>query len=348
MKTRWTKDLKYTLNGLLFVVLFALAATLVANLEVVRALRLSPLLVGIVFGMLYANTLRSHAPKEWGPGIAFAAKTLLRLAIVLYGFRITFQQIAMVGPAGLLVSVLAVSTTFVLGALVGRYVLKLDRDTSLLTASGSAVCGAAAVLATETVLRSEPHKAVVAVSTVVIFGTLSLFAYPVMQNTGFLGLTPTEYGLYTGGTVHEVAQVVGAAKAVGDQAGDSAVIVKMTRVMLLAPLLIALGLVLAWVRPAGRERGGRVKPAVPWFAVLFLASSAVNSTGWIPQPLLEAIVTVDNFLLTMAMTAIGQETGVDKFRKAGLRPFLLALVLYAWLTLGGYWLVRGLGLPAAG
>jgi len=333
-------NIRNTLNGILFVVLFSIAAIQIAGIGVIKQLGLSPLIIGIVLGMVYANTLRSHLPKEWTAGILFSSKTILRVAIVFYGFRVTFQQIGAVGIEGLGISVIMLSSTFVLGAILGQKVFGLDRDTALLTAAGSSVCGAAAVLATEPVLKAEPYKSAIAVSTVVIFGTISMFLYPVLYRTGLLGMSHTSYGLYVGGTIHEVAQVVAAGSAVGEDAARIAVIVKMTRVMMIAPLLIILGLVLSGLARKRGEAGGRLKLVVPWFAVWFIAMSGVNSLGFIPDGIVAGITTVDTFLLTMAMTALGMETSAAKFRQAGFKPVLLALTLFAWLLVGGYFVTR--------
>ena len=332
------ENIRYTLNGILFVVFFSVTAMQIAGIPAISRLGLSPLVIGILIGMIYANTLRSHLPKEWVPGILFCTKTVLRAAIILYGFRITFQQIAMVGIQGLGVSTIMVTTTFLLGAFVGQKLLKMDRDTTLLTAAGSSVCGAAAVLATEPVLKSEPHKSVIAVGTVVLFGTTSMFLYPILFRTGLLHMSREAYALYAGGTIHEVAHVVGAATAIGDDVARIAIIVKMLRVLLIAPLLIVLGLVLSARARSRGASGDAVKLVVPWFAVWFILVSAFNSFNLLPVPLVGAINTVDTFLLTMAMTALGMETNTAKFRQAGIRPFILALVLFVWLTVGGYFI----------
>ena len=348
-------NIRYTLNGILFVALFAVAATRIAAIPVLSRLALSPLIIGIVIGMVYANTLRGHLPKEWVPGILFSSKSLLRFAIIFYGFRITFQQIASVGLEGLTLSTIMVASTFLLGAFVGQKLLGMDRDTTLLTSAGSSVCGAAAVLATEPVLRAEPHKSAIAVGTVVLFGTVSMFMYPVLFRSGLLHMTPEVFGMYVGGTVHEVAHVVGAATAVGEDVARVAVIVKMIRVILIAPLLIALGLVLsaragavarsgagldAAAGAAGTNSGARL--VIPWFAVGFIAVSAFNSFNLLPSSLVATINRVDTFLLTMAMTALGMETNAAKFRQAGIKPFVLAFVLFVWLVFGGYFLTTAI------
>ncbi len=329
----------HTIKGILFVALFAVAATWIAELPAVKNLGFSPLIIGIFISMIYGNTLRHKLPQKWQMGILFSGKFILRTAIIFYGFRITFTDIAGIGLPGLFQSVVMVGTTFVLGYIVGIRFMKMDRDTAILTASGGAVCGAAAVLATESVLRSEPHKSAIAVSTVVLFGTISMFLYPVLQESHVLSFTEQQYGIYIGGSVHEVAQVVAAGNAVGNEAANTGIIVKMTRVMLLGPLLILLGLFLT--RKARRENAGDVqyskkKLVIPWFVFGFIAVAGFNSFQLVPQETVGWINVVDTFLLTMAMSALGMETNFSKFKAVGAKPLYLGAILFAWLLAGGY------------
>ena len=307
-----------TLHGILLIALFSFAAFYIAEIPVVRRLSFSPLIVGIVLGMLYANSLRNRLPETWVPGIRFCTKQVLRWGIVLYGFR-----------------------------------LKIDRDTALMTSTGSAICGAAAVLGAEPVVKCEGYKTAIAVSTVVIFGTLSMFLYPVMYRTGMLnGMTDTEVAVYTGSTLHEVAHVAGAGNAMDptDALGiaGTATITKMIRVMLLAPVLVIMGFVLAGRRKESGGETGKRRIAVPWFAFGFIGIIGLNSllqslcgVETVREiPLNGTIEYVDTFMLTMAMTALGTETSLDKFRQAGARPFVLAGLLYVWLVAGGYFVTK--------
>lgn len=328
------------LHGILLITLFSFAAFYIADLEFVKRLSLSPLIVGIVLGILYANSLRNHLPQTWVPGITFCTKFVLRAGIILYGFRLTYQQVMQIGLPAIVIDTIIVLFTIIIGVIFGR-LLKMDRDISLLTSTGSAICGAAAVLGAEPIVRSEPHKTAVAVSTVVIFGTLSMFLYPVLYRSGVFDLTPEQMGLYTGATLHEVAHVAGAGNAMGEAISDPAVIVKMIRVLLLAPALLVMSIVLARIpaKSAGTTECRR-RVTIPWFAVGFVIVIAFNSLNLLPREAVDAINTFDTFLLTMAMTALGAETSIDKFKKAGSRPFVLALILYAWLVIGGYLLVK--------
>jgi len=337
---------KGTLSGILFVAIFAAAATYIAGLGPVKALGLSPLVIGIVMGIFYANTLHNQTPVEWHSGITFSGKKILRFAIVIYGFRITFQQIADVGLDGFLVSLTMLTSTMIIGSWAGTKLFGMDKDTSILTASGGAVCGAAAVLATEPVLKAEDYKTAVAVSMVVLFGTISMFLYPVLYTTiiehasGFLHMTAREFGIYVGGTIHEVAQVVAVPASVPGspkEMADAAVIVKMTRVIMIAPMLIVLGFYLAWdAKKAGGEASSKTKLVIPWFAVYFIMVAGFNSFHLIPQNIVDIINEVDTFLLTMAMTALGMGTIFSKFKGLGLAPVYTAGTMFAWLVIGGF------------
>ncbi|PLY15828.1 MAG: YeiH family putative sulfate export transporter [Sulfurimonas sp.] len=334
---------KGTFSGIIFVAIFAAAATMISDIGFVKALGISPLVIGIVIGIFYANTLHNKTPKEWSPGITLSAKKILRFAIVFYGFRITFQQIAEVGLEGFMVSLIMLSTTFLLGTWAGQKLFKMDRDTSMLNASGASVCGAAAVLATEPVLKAEEHKAAIAVSMVVLFGTIAMFVYPVLYNMGVFDMTAKEFGIYVGGTIHEVAQVVAVPASIPgapEEMANSAVIVKMTRVIMIAPMLIILGIYLSYSsKKSGSEAGG-VKLVIPWFAVYFIGMAGFNSLGFVPQNIVDIINEIDTFLLTMAMTALGIGTVFSKFKGLGLAPVYTSGLMFIWLMVGGYFITK--------
>ena len=326
------------LHGILLIVLFSFSAFYIAEFEFVKQLSFSPLIVGIILGMLYANSLRNKLPETWVSGIKFCSKQILRTGVVLYGFKLTFQQVLAIGLPAITADLIIVAGTLALGILMGK-LLKVDSQTALMTSTGSAICGAAAVLGAEPVVRCEAHKTAVAVSTVVIFGTLSMFLYPIMYRAGWLdGLSDQAIAVYIGSTLHEVAHVVGAGNAIdaaGGNVADAATIAKMIRVMLLAPVLVIMSVCLS-----GKQKNkgitGKSKITIPWFAFYFLVVIGINSllqsATFIPQETLQAgigfINNVDTFLLTMAMTALGAETSIDKFKQAGAKP-----VSYTHLTL---------------
>lgn len=330
------------LHGVLLIALFSCAAFYIGGARFFIGLSLSPMIIGIILGMLYANSLRNHLPETWVPGIQFCSKKLLRLGIILYGFRLTFQDIANVGMAGITIDVIVVAVTIIGGVYLGK-LLKMDSEIALLTSVGSGICGAAAVLGAESTIQTKPYKTAVAVATVVIFGTLSMFIYPVLYRMGVLGLTPAEMGIYGGSTLHEVAHAVGAGNAMGEEISKVTIIVKMIRVMLLIPVLFVLAY---WVATRTRRTAGsdaaasNGKIAIPWFALGFLAVICFNSFDLLPVNVVDTINYIDTFLLTMAMVALGAETSIDKFKKAGAKPFILAALLYVWLLVGGWALAK--------
>lgn len=340
-------------HGILFMALFACASCFIGEWQVLKALSISPLIIGIVLGMAYANSLRNHLPATWGPGIKFCSKSILRLGIILYGFRLTFQDVVAVGLPGIVIDCIIVAVTILGGVMVGKW-LKMDSDIALLTSIGSGICGAAAVLGAEATIKTQPYKTAVAVATVVIFGTLSMFLYPIGYRAGIIDLTPDQMGIFSGATLHEVAHAVGAGNAMGDEIANVAIITKMIRVMLLVPVLLILGW---WAAASARRRfkaatagesdnadgtakAGKGKVQVPWFAFGFLLVIGFNSLNLLPAPVVGWINDFDTFLLTMAMAALGAETSFDKFKQAGAKPFVLATILYVWLLFGGYLITK--------
>lgn len=337
----FTEKRSSMLHGVLLIGLFSCAAFYIGSAQIFTELSFSPMIIGIILGMLYANSLRNHLPETWVPGIQFCSKKLLRLGIILYGFRLTFMDVVAVGLPGIIIDVVIVTVTIIGGYWLGK-ALKMDRDIALLTSIGSGICGAAAVLGAESTIQTKPYKTAVAVATVVIFGTISMFLYPIAYRAGILNLSPEEMGIYAGATLHEVAHAVGAGNAMGPEISDVAVIVKMIRVMLLVPVLLVLGY---WVAISAVKQGvtgtaAKGKVAVPWFALGFLAVIGFNSFGLLPQSAVDVINYIDTFLLTMAMVALGAETSIDKFKKAGAKPFILAFLLYIWLIAGGWALAK--------
>ena len=350
-----------TIHGILLIALFSFAAFYIAEIPFVKSLSFSPLIVGIILGMLYANSLRNKLPETWVPGIKFCTKQILRAGIVLYGFRLTLTQVAAVGLPAVVIDTIIVAGSIFLGVWLGK-LLKMDKDTSLMTATGSAICGAAAVLGAEPVVKCEGHKTAIAVSTVVIFGTISMFLYPILYRAGMLdALGDTGVAIYTGSTLHEVAHVAGAGNAMDptDTLGiaGTATITKMIRVMMLAPVLVIMSFALAGRKKAATEGGTtqKSKITIPWFAFGFIGIICLNSllqylfgVDSVKEiPLNGAIEYIDTFMLTMAMTALGTDTSMEKFKQAGAKPFLLAGLLYIWLLGGGYlltkWLVPMIG-----
>ncbi|PCM44362.1 YeiH family protein [Marinobacter sp. ANT_B65] len=290
----------------------------------------SPLVFALLLGIFAGNLPWARKAGGLEQGLKFATRWLLRGGIVLFGFSITLGQILALGPGVVALDIMVMTTILVLGYQLGTRVLKLDAETALLTSAGSAICGAAAILATEATIRSRPAATSMAVATVVLFGSLAMFIYPALYSV--LGWNESLYGIYIGATVHEVAQVVAAADAVGTDALANAVIVKLVRVMLLVPFLLIVGQ--WWLRrdkTPQPEQAGASRLTIPWFAFGFVAMVIVNSMITLPPTAHHSLVLAGQIALAMAMAALGYETRIDKLRSLGFKPFLLALILFVVL-----------------
>ncbi len=330
--------------GLMFTAGVAIAGLFMAQSTTAQHWGFSALTIAIALGIVLGNTVYPHIASACASGVGVAKQQLLRTGIVLYGFRITFQQIAGVGVTAILTDVMVLSSTFLLAYWLGTRLLKLDRDTAVLIGAGSSICGAAAVMATEPVVRAQASKVSIAVATVVVFGTAGMFLYPVLYHLGISSLpifqSQNDYGVYAGSTIHEVAQVFAAGQAIGSQAADTAVIVKMIRVMMLAPFLILLS---GWLRLRSTHQPEYSrKITIPWFAVFFVLIAGINSLQWLPVILTRELIALDNFLLAMAMAALGLTTHIGAIRSAGIKPLILGGLLFVYLIFGGgfiNWLV---------
>ena len=323
--------------GLALAAALAAFAIFLSRLPFSTQAGLSALTYAIVTGLVIGNSVYPRLARHTAPGVLFAKGNLLRFGVALYGFRLTFQQVASVGIAGVLTDITVLCSTFLLAVWLGRKAFGLDRDTSMLIGAGSSICGAAAVLATEPVLKPADSKVAVAVATVVVFGTLAMFLYPalwtLLQHVAPGFWNETTFGVYTGATIHEVAQVVAAGRAIGPHAADAAVVSKMIRVMMLAPFLLFLAARVKQLAPA--NGGEKSKITIPWFAILFILVAVFNSFHLLPKAVVDMLVTLDTVLLAMAMAALGLTTHVSALKKAGAKPLLMALMLFVWLIVGG-------------
>ena len=337
----WLQKTAGLIPGLLLAGSIAAVATWAAQFPAIQSKGLSALTLAILIGLVVGNTLYPAVASQCASGIAFTKARLLRTGIVLYGLRLTFQDIGQVGMAAVVIDALVLSSTFLLAQWIGQKLLGMDKRTTILVGAGASICGAAAVLATEPVAKGRAEDVAVAVATVVVFGTIGTFLYPALfhWNTefGWLNVDAQQYGVFVGSTIHEVAQVVAAGEAIGSQAADTAVISKMVRVMMLAPFLLVLSM---WLSRSERQENAANgqsgnKITIPWFAVGFVVMAGINSLGVLPKELVSVGIQLDNALLAIAMAALGLTTHIRAVRAAGTKPLILALALFIWLLTAG-------------
>ena len=333
----------------------------------------SALLCAIILGVIARNV--GLLPGWANPGIAFSAKTILRLGVVLLGLRLSIPQVLSLGLGPIVVIVATVAATFVITVALGR-LLNVAHSTALLTATGTAICGAAAVAGMAAVVRRtddyDPRAtdddiedaAATAIASVTVFGTIAMLAVPPLTAVAHMGAQPA--GVWIGSAIHEVGQVVAAAGFISPEVTDVATVTKLGRVVLLAPLVAIVGYlegrastkryiaslgsheveqVLSGT-PVDHERAGRVHPPImPAFVAGFLALVIVRSILGSPAtllPVFSAVDTVATLLLTIAMAAMGAGVNIRTIISQGGRALLLGLI--ACLVAGGVSLVLTLAL----
>ncbi|WOC12441.1 YeiH family protein [Gordonia sp. MP11Mi] len=293
----------------------------------------SPLLIAIVLGGLCANTVA--LPAVIRPGLAIVSKTVLRIGVALLGLQLVLGDILGLG-FGVIAMVVVVVVGGITGSLWIGKLLGIPSSQRLLIACGSSICGAAAVAAVDGVIDADEEEVAAAIAGVVVFGTLMIPTVPFLAH--LFGLSDTDAGAWAGGSIHEVAQVVAAGGMIGGSALGVAVVVKLARVVMLAPVLAVVSI---RQRSAVGDSGNR-PPLVPLFVLGFLACVALRSCGIVPDLVLDVGEQMQVIALTGAMFALGAGVRLSLFRSVGSRPFLLAAcatVLVGALGLGGVLIV---------
>ncbi|MER8375578.1 YeiH family protein [Mesorhizobium sp. M1406] len=283
----------------------------------------SPMITAVVAGMIYSNVLGTPAHAK--AGIAFSQRRLLRFAIVLLGFQLTLGQVVSIGAGGVGIVAATLGATFVFTITLGR-LIGVDAKLARLIAAGTSICGASAIVATNIVTDARDEDVTYAVASITLFGTIAMLGFPLMAP--MLGLDQHAFGLWAGASIHEVAQVIGAGFQNGTQSGEIATVAKLTRVAMLAPMVIALGLM------ARRKSSGQsaARPPMPWFVAAFVAVVALNSLITVPAEVKSAMALATTIMLTMGLAAMGLQADISRLRSRGLRP--LALAFSAFLFIG--------------
>lgn len=309
------------LPGLLVAVVIALASAFVANNYGGPTL-LYALLLGMALNHLAADaTCR--------PGINFAARPVLRLGVALLGARITVDQILALGPRPLVIVLLGVPLTIGLGLVLAR-ALGQRRSFGALTGGAVAICGASAAMAIAAVLprrEDSERQLIFTVIAVTSLSTLAMIVYPAVSR--LFGLDDVAAGIFLGGTIHDVAQVVGAGYLLGEAAGDTATFTKLLRVAMLVPTVLILSLVLA---RSGHVDPEERPPLLPGFLIGFLALVLVNSLGWMPEAVQSGMASLSRACLVTAIAAIGIKASVGELSRLGWQPLVLVVGETAFLA----------------
>lgn len=319
-------NLRFVL-GFLFTIVIAAMGTGLAHLPVAN--RIGAMLCAILIAVLYRNTL--GYPEELRPGIQFTAQKILRFAIILYGFRLNINMIIQQGIPlllrGCLTIIIAVFTTL----LISKY-LKGEKQLSLLLGIGTGVCGAAAIAAVAPIIKAKDEDTAIGVGIIALVGTLFTLAYTVVYP--YSGLTPSEYGIWSGLSLHEIAHVAAAAGPVGIDALETALLAKLGRVFLLIPVSFIL---VWWMRRNSKNSSDSAQTtSFPWFLLGFILTSIIGTYFPIPSQILDSLATLSSFLLASAMVGLGLNVHLASLRSHALRPLAAMLIASVFVSLVSY------------
>ena len=285
------------------------------------------LLLGMAVSFLYQNDTPCAC------GIDFTASTLLRAGVVLLGLRIALGDLAVLGWQTALMLAGAIFTTIVLGVGLAK-ALGLQKRFGALTGGSVAICGASAALAISTILpKGENHERDTRLTVIGVraMSTIAMVLYPIIA--GQLGMTDTEAGIFLGGTIHDVAQVVGAGYSVSESAGDMATLTKLVRVAMLMPVVLIMMLVIKRFYKASTQAEGGEVPKMPLFLIGFIALMLLNSFVSLPEFVIEAGTQVSRFFLVVSITAIGMKSNLGKLAEVGVLPIVMIVVETLWIAL---------------
>ncbi|MFD6208898.1 MULTISPECIES: YeiH family protein [unclassified Peribacillus] len=328
-----TKKLGFT-KGIALTLLIALAAKYLAELPFLHIM--GQLVIAILIGVVWKSII--GVPAYAVAGTNYSSKVLLRMGIILLGMRLNLKDIFNAGPKTFAVG--AISLVFAILVVYGlTRLFKVEKKLGILTACGTGICGAAAILAISSQIKAKEKDTAIAVATVAVLGTTFTFGYTILYP--ILELSNPGYGIFSGATLHEIAHVIAAAAPGGNEAVDLAVMVKLTRVALLIPVAMIIGFIMNWKeqsRDNGKESSWK-SIQIPWFIFGFLLMSALYSSGVVPEYIAEKLVMLSYILMAMSMAGLGLNIDLVTFKKYGGKPFVAGLIGSVLLTCLGYGLV---------
>ena len=318
---------KKLIPGIMFVFFITFFSILIEHIPLMAQFNISSLIIAMVLGIVAGNFLK--LPSILSYGIQSSYKKSLQIAIILLGFKLSLAQVTEIGFKSLLLIFILTTTTILFSLWMGRK-LGLNFSLSMLIAVGSSICGASAIAAVSPVIKTKDRDLMFGVATITIFGTLSMFLFPIFYK--LLHLNDLFYAVWVGSSIHEVAQVVAAGFAAGEETGKLATLVKLARVLLIIPIVILLGLI--QTKKNNEQSTGKV--VIPWFVFGFLGAVMVNSMNIVPKPLVEQILFIDHLLLTFAMAGMGLVTIFEQLRNVGLKPFYLGFFTTLFISIASF------------
>ncbi|WP_419880917.1 YeiH family protein [Peribacillus sp. B-H-3] len=318
--------------GIGLTLFIAIAAKYLSQLPFLSIL--GQLVISILIGVLWRAS--AAVPPNIRAGTNFSSKKLLRTGIILLGMRLNLADILHAGPMVFLLAAIHIAFTLAAVYSLSRW-FKAGKELAVLTACGTAICGAAAVVAIAAQIKAKDEVTAIAAATVAILGTIFTLIYTLLYPV--LGLSPHAYGIFAGSTLHEIAHVIAAAAPAGKNAVDLAVIVKLTRVALLVPVALLIGFFMKSKAPEQSKRDWRKLP-VPWFIIGFIAASSVHTLGIFSDYISRFAVLAAYMLIAMAMAGLGLSVDLSAFKRLGLPSFAAGLIGSLLLSFLGYYLIH--------
>jgi uncharacterized integral membrane protein (TIGR00698 family) len=295
--------------------------------------RAVPLIGGPVFGILLGIAVRNliAPPESFNPGIQFASKQVLQWSIIALGFGLSLTQVAKTGLESLSVTLVTMTTAFVTALVLGR-LMKVHDKLQILIGVGTAICGGSAIAAVTPIIKPDDHDTAFAISTIFLFNIVAVLLFPLLGH--MLHLSDLGFGMWAGTAINDTSSVVAAGYSYSKAAGDFATIVKLTRATLIIPICLILAIVVAVREKRAAKHAGvasdfSLRRIFPWFILWFLVASAVRTMGWVPVALQPVLHVAAEFMIIVALTAIGLSANLRKMASTGARPILLGLGVWA-------------------
>lgn len=317
------KNIKKYIPGIIFVLIVSYSSMFL-NDYFKKYINLEALTIAIIIGILYNNLVGTQ--EIFKAGVKFSLKKLLKVGIILLGFKLNIYAILELGPQILTMVIIYVTLALILSIVLGK-VLKADKKLATLIGVGSCICGASAVVALTPCINAEEDDSVIAVSIVSFLGAIGVIIYSGVAASG-LNLTDIQYGAWSGLTLHGVAHALAAAFAMGDTAGEIGTFVKMTRVLMLVPVSLALGYLF------NKENTSNNKAKFPMYVLYFILAGIINSLGILPETFTKMLTKASSLSILMAMTAMGLSVDFKSIINKGIKALLIGTILFIALASG--------------
>ncbi|MCY6369072.1 YeiH family protein [Clostridium ganghwense] len=322
------EKIKKMIPGIIFVFLVSVLSMYI-NDSIKNVINLEALTIGIIIGIVYNNTIKTQT--VFKEGVKFSLKKLLKVGIVLLGFKLNFNSLLKLGPKVILMVLIFVPSVLILSVLLGK-LFKVQDKLATLIGVGSCICGASAVVALAPTINADDEDSVVAVSIVSFLGAVGVLVYSAIAVTS--SISNIQYGIWSGISLHGVAHAIAAAFARGDSAGEIGTFVKMARVVMLVPVSLALGII------CNKGNGSNKKAKFPMYVLYFIIAGIVSSTGIIPANILKILTKLSSIFILMAMVAMGLSVDFKSIKDKGMKALLIGSIVFLITSTSTYMIVK--------